>query len=404
MTRLEDEDVEVLIEPTFFIINHYWVAFDAATRKMAKDLVLAILEQFEPVLRDTIDKLPKLGHIVEFADVEKKLSTLRQPLNSRTTFAVFADRLSHQNSGVVQQALSELTSYLQENQSYLQASAISEQPDVVITTLLRSLLDCAAKYSASQLDIASLCARCVGLVGCLDSNQIETPRKQKSMVILTNFETSDETTDFVLFILEEILVKAFLSTTDTKFQGYLSFAMQEIMDRVEIKASVAMERMNIQDGNRIYRKWLGLPEGVREVLGPFLSSRYILAPAKLPPVEYPIFRPGRMYGNWMRAFVLDLLQKGQNVHSQLIFEPLTRVIRVKEVSVAEFLLPYLVLHVIVGDSSTEEERDSVIGELVSILQHQPAEDATYMEKEDTKLLCEVSACFVRGRSRRHLLT
>ncbi|TDZ15040.1 Protein kinase rad3 [Colletotrichum orbiculare MAFF 240422] len=387
---LEAEDVEVLLETNFFVIDHYWPLFSAGTRATAKELVVTLLKQFNAVIVENIWKLPSLAHITDLADVEMQLRDLRQkqPIASRTTFAIFAERISHDNSGVVLQALSELVIHLKQSGGYLQTSAIGQQVDPVVSTLLRALLDCATKYNALQIDIASLCTQCIGLIGCLDSNRVEAVREQKMMVILNNFENADETTDFVLFILEEILVKAFLSTTDTKLQGFLSFAMQELLDRVDITAACAMQKTGMRDGATIYRKWLALPEGIREILTPFLTSRYLLMAVNVAPTEYPIFRPGKPYGNWMRSFSMDLLRKGQNGHADLVFEPLGRTIRVKDLTVAEFLLPYLVLHVIIGNRSTRKERDNVVGELVGILQHQPAEDAHYTEREDMKLFCE----------------
>ncbi|UQC83200.1 phosphatidylinositol 3 [Colletotrichum lupini] len=389
LTCLEPEDVEALIETTFFVISHYWPLFSESSRQMAKTLIQKLITEFSDSLNDYITKLPSLGHITELADVEKELNAARPVLDSRTAFALFAERTSHENSGVVLLALTELEVYLRQSGGFLQTSAISQQPDPVVPMLIRALLDCAAKYSAMhQLEIASLCTQCIGLVGCLDSNRVEAPREQQSMVILSNFESADETTDFVLFILGQILVKAFLSTTDTKLQGFLSFAMQELLDRVDIKAALAMKGTGMRDGGVIYRKWLTLSESDRTVLTPFLTSRYLLTPMNVVPVEYPIFRPGKPYGNWMRSFSMDLLGKGQNGHADLIFEPLCRTIKVKDLAVAEFLLPYLVLHVIVGHRSTRKDRDNVIGELVGILQHQPAEDAPYSEREDMKLYCE----------------
>ncbi|KAK1839602.1 protein kinase rad3 [Colletotrichum chrysophilum] len=390
LTYLEEEDVEVLLETTFFIINHYWPVFDDNTRIKAKHLISTIIKHFSAVIEMYIWKLPSLAHIPELAEVEAQLQKVRrdQPIESRTAFAIFAARVAHENSGVVLQALRELVAYLKQHSGSLQTSAIGQQPDPVLSTLLRALLDCASEYSTVQPEIASLCTQCIGLVGCLDSNRIEAVREQKSMVLLNNFENADETTDFVLFILEQILVKAFLSTTDTKLQGFLSFAMQELLDKVDIKAACAFRSTGMRDGDLIYRKWLTLPEGIRETLTPFLTSKYVLTPVTPAPVEYPIFRPGKPYGNWMRSFTMDLLRRGQNWHADLIFGPLARTIRVKDVAVAEFLLPYLVLHVIIGNRSTQKDRDNIIGELVGILQHQLAEDAPYAEREDTKLYCE----------------
>ena len=387
LTHMEEEDVEVLIETTFFIIGHYWQSLDDHTKDASRELIVYLLSNHQTILKETVNKLPSVAHIGELADLEAKLNRLRKPLDNRAAFNLFAERLSHENSGVVQQALQELSDYLQQNQSYLQAAAISEQPDSIVTFLYRTLLDCSSKYNGVQTDISRLCAECIGLVGCLDSNRIETVREQKTFVVLHNFDNSEETTDFVLFVLSEVLVKSFLSATDTSVQGFLSYAMQELLDRCDFKMAVAQQG---REGPSVYRKWLGLPETTREVLTPFMTSRYKLNPMTQPQMEYPIFRSGKPYANWMRHFVLDLLQKGQNVFAQIIFEPLCRVIRVKDVSVAEFLLPYLVIHITVAEDSSSVDRENALNELLSILKQELPKNASYIEREEMKLFSEVS--------------
>lgn len=392
LTHMEEADVEAQIESTFFIVGYYWKSFDEATRRKAKGLVSALLNSHQRILVHYSNRLPPISHIDELADLSKALQALRPRLDKRETFAVFSERLSHENPGVVEQALVQLISFLEKHQDYLQASAISEQPDTVVTVLTRSLLDCAVKYNGWQTDISRLCAEALGLIGCLDSNRLETAREQKQFVVLHNFEDARETTDFVAFLLENVLVKAFLSTTDTKFQGFLSYVMQELLERTDFK-SAALTQGNDPNGasvSSVYRKWLAFPENTREVLTPFLTSRFSVAPMPWQTTEYPIFRPERSYAAWVRAFVLDVLRNGQNLNSQATFEPLCRLIKVKDLAVPEFLLPFMVLHVIVGQEN-DDFRNKVSAELVAILKHQPRETASYVEKEDAKLFYQVRA-------------
>lgn len=389
VTNLEEEDIEALIEATFFIINRYWAALDASAAHAAKEMLHFLLEKHEAIVTAYICKIPSLSHIDDLVDVETRLSSIRPALTTDEALHVFADRVAHDNSGVVHQALTELAPYLRDNQSILYTSAVSQRPGSAITSVLRALLDCACKYNGVQLDIARLCVECIGLIGCLDSNRIETVREQRSIVVLRNFEGVGEATDFGLFLLREVLVPSFLSATDTKLQGFLSFAIQEILVRCDIRAACAMQNTGMIGGKDIYRKWIALPETVREVVTPFLTSRYVVAPMAPVTVEYPVFHPGKPYVNWLRPFVVDLLQNGQNAQAEMIFEPLTRVIRVKDLSTAEFLLPYLVLHVLLGPRSTQQEKDHVVGELVGILSHRPSESASYVEKEEMKKYCHV---------------
>lgn len=386
VTHVGEEDVEELIETTFFIIGQYWSCFAEESREKSKALLRLLLSNHETVLNNTIGKLPSLGHISELSDLWKTLDSRRSPLDTRAAFALFIERIRHENAGVVEKGLLELSEYLRQNQGYLQASAISEQPDSVVESLARTLLDCTSKYNGINPDIPRLCAECVGLMGCLDSNRLETVREQREFIALSNFTDADETTDFAAFVLEEVLVKSFVSTTDSSLQGFLSYVMQELLERCDYKAAVGVQGA---EGERIYRKWLGMPESVRDVLFPFLTSRYKLAPMPSMKTEYPIFRAGRSYANWLRQFTLDLLHKGQNPFAKILFDPLCRAIRVKDLSVAIFMLPYLVVHITLGDKSTNQEKNAVWNELLSILKQDVPETASYLEREDKKLFCEV---------------
>lgn len=389
LLHLEEEDVEALIETTFFLVSHYWASFDETTQQQSRNLIETLLDKEAAVLETTISKLPSFSHINSLSDIEAKLSRLRQPVDSRTAFILLAERIRHENDGVVLLALRELASYLQRQQGYLQASAISEQPDSVVPTLARSLLDCSSRYNGVHGEICDLCTQCIGLMGCLDPNRVEAVRAERQIVVKSNFEHSGETTDFVIYVLEEVLVKSFLSATDTKVQGFLSYAMQELLDRCDIR--VAVEMQGSREAGPIYRKWLAMSETAREVLIPFMTSRYVLQSMKPQQTEYPIFQPGKIsYANWMRSFTLDLMRKPQAPFAQLIFEPLCRVIRIKDLSTAEFLFPYVVLHTIVGEDTTDEERSNVLNELLNVLHHEVPADASYAETENQKLYCEVN--------------
>ncbi|KAF3768709.1 hypothetical protein M406DRAFT_98727 [Cryphonectria parasitica EP155] len=388
LNHMEEEDVEALIETTFFIIGQYWSSLDQATQEKTKSLLQFLLSEHKDVLKKTAPKLPSLGHIGELAEIWQKFDAGR--IDVRNTYCIFIQRVSHENSGVVAQALAELSAYLRQHQGYLQTSAISEQPDSVVTQLSRALLDCASKYNSRDANIPRLCAECIGFMGCLDSTRMETAREQREFVMSSNFEDAEETTNFVGFILEEVLIKSFLSTTDVTLQGYLSYVMQELLKSCDYKAAVAMQGTEKQS-ERIYQKWQRMPEVVREVLTPFLTSQYAMKPIPAPVVEYPIFRAGRSYTLWLKQFTLDLLHKAQNTFAQLIFEPLCRAIRVKDLSIAVFLLPYLVIHMTLGQVSTTEEKDAIWNEILLILRQNVSVNTSYLEREDKYLFYEVRA-------------
>jgi serine/threonine-protein kinase ATR len=375
--NLEEEDIETLLETTFCIIIQYWQIFEIGSRNLIEELLSFWIKDCKTILFNKIDRLPSLAGIEALERWEKQLGNFRKKHDTMTSLALFAERLYHENSGVVMLALEELVEYLKKNQSALQIAALGEQPDGVISSLMRALLDCASQYSHVYRDIATLCAECIGLVGCLDPSRIDTVREQKSIIVLNNFEEVEERRDFGFFLLTEVLAKSFFSVTNARMLGYLSYAIQELLERCDITRAVLGQETGHQEGADIYRKWRELSTTTQEVLTPFLSTRYMIPPIASYSAEYPIFKANKPYESWLVAFVLDLVCSPQNVNASLIFEPLHRVIRGQNMAVSEFLLPYLVVHILIGPTDSVEKKETVVQELMTILQYKPIENGNH---------------------------
>jgi len=392
LKNLDDDDVETMLESTFATIIQRWDTFDEATQQRAENTLQYLYKDRGRIVRNMIVNLPSLSHIPQLATVEKQLNQLRTPTDIGNAFQIFSRRIGHENSAVVAQAFIELKAYLRLHQSFLQASAVSEQPDTVIAQLVRAILDTCVRFNQSHQDIAQLSAECIGLIGCLDSNRVESVREQREMVVVSNFDDHVETIDFVLFLLEEVVVPAFLSATDTILQGFFSYVIQELLQRCTFRDICGPI---IRDGEKgssdpVYLKWLTLPENVQNTLTPFLESKFAVKEMEKIKYEYPLFRPempaNKLYNSWLRNFTLDLLNKPFNVYASLIFPPLCRAIRIKDISVASFLLPYVILHVIV--EGTDQHRQEIGEELLGILEYEePA--GSHIRGEDLKLCVEV---------------
>jgi serine/threonine-protein kinase ATR len=395
---LDDEDVGPLLETTFSTIILKWAVFDSTSRSHATELITYLLKQCHDLVREFIDLIPSLDQIPELAEFETGLKKMRADIDVRQHYRTFSRRVGHEHESVVMQALIELTKYLRQHSSFLQASAVSEQPESVVGELLRSILDACVKFSDSNLEIARLSAECIGLIGCLDSNRVEAIRDRKEVVVVSNFDDPTETTDFVLFLLENVIVKAFLSATDPRVQGFLSYAMQQLLELSNIKEACAVHRKGMEHSpaDPIYLKWLKLPEMVRQTLTPFLKSRYRVGELAKSEAKYPIFEHTKKYTAWLRAFVLDLLKQPHNPNAMIFFAPLCRVIKIEDISVASFLLPFVVLHAVV--LGTDEQREYIRLELLRVLSHQAPADS-HFERTNTKLCSEVSlsvTCNVLG--------
>lgn len=377
-----------MLESTFATIIQLWDVFNESIQHRAVSILQHLIDNRKGTVQKSIANLPSLAQIPLLAEVETQLKKLRRRTDVRGTFENFTRRLCHENSGVVTQSLIELKEFLKANQSFLQASAVSEQPDNVVGQLIRSVLDNCVKFSESDKVVTQLCAECIGLVGCLDPNRVESVREYREMVVVSNFEDINETIAFVLCILEKVIVPVFLSTTDTGIQGFFSFVIQELLFKFNFREACSSQHIGYED---VLSKWQALPPALQETLTPFLNSKFMLKDMKMPEAQYPLFRPEQVgsrsiYITWVKSFVLDLLQKHKNLATQLMFPILCRTIRIRTVSPAIFLLPYVVLHAIV--TGTEQNRDDIGSEILRVLQYEIPPESP-IRREDLKLCVEV---------------
>ena len=387
LTTLGEEDIESLVDPTFAIIAQHWNSFTSVTQRRAYDVISQLLKSHGDLVRDIVNTIPSLVSISLMSKFEDELGKLKAQMDSRHQYMTFSQRCQNENATVVTRALIELEAYLTSYQEILHTAAIRDQPDAVVAQLTRSILDACIRFSESSAEIAILCAKCLGLIGCLDPTKIEVMQDSKQILVLSNFNKADETIDFVVFFLEEVLVKAFLSATNTKAQGFLAYAMQELLRFCDLDTSVTFRNRDLQM-NANYRRWVALPEAVKNTLTPFLTSRYVLTQVmSLSERTYPIYYAESTHPNWLRTFVYDLLQKGCGENASMIFAVCRRVIRGQDISISKFLLPFAILNIIVG--GTELQKQNTMNELLVVLS-QPLPENAPVTRESTILCSQVS--------------
>ncbi|KAL4888524.1 UVSB PI-3 kinase [Aspergillus ambiguus] len=383
---LHEEELEPLIDQTLSIVIKYWERFTDETRKCAYELVEYILRNHHELVRDIYNTMPSLATIPVMSDFEAEIKKLKAKMDVRSHLFAFIRRCQNENATVVEQALKELVPYLSKHEEFLHRTVLSEQPDPVVAQLTRSLLDCCAKFNTSSDTIALLTAQCLGLIGCLDPNRVESIKEKKDILVLSNFDRMEETFDFILFFLQNVLVEAFLSASNTRAQGFLAYAMQNLLRFCNIGADVT-QRSRDDQADEKYRRWLELPETVRNTLTPFLTSKYtVTVGAMNSNCTYPLFSPDMTHGDWLRSFVQDLLQKASGDNARLVFIVCSRIIKGQDIAISSFLLPFAVLNRVVG--GTEGEKEDLVKELTKVLS-EPLPD-TNNHVHETILLCSQS--------------
>ncbi|KAF4254241.1 hypothetical protein CNMCM8714_005271 [Aspergillus fumigatus] len=386
VSSLHEEELEPLIDQTFSIVIRYWDAFNYQSKKTAEELIGYILRSHSGLVHTNFSTIPSLASIPALSALESEISKMKEKMDVRSQLSAFGRRCQSENAAVVEQALRELLPCLSRHEEFLHESVLSEQPDPVVAQLTRSLLDCCVKFNAGSDSITLLSAQCLGLVGCLDPNRVDPVKDKKDILVLSNFDRMEETFDFVLFFLQHVLVQAFLSASNTRAQGFLAYAMQNLLRLCNLDSAVTQRSRDVQADEK-YRRWSELPETVRNTLTPFLTSKYTVTVGAIRSrCKFPIFSTELTHGDWLRSFVQDLLQRGSGDNAQLIFSVCSRIVKGQDISIASFLLPFAVLNRIVG--GTQEERLDLQSELTTILSH-PLPEASNQVHEAI-ILCSQS--------------
>lgn len=389
LTVLDEVHLKLVLGQTFALIVHNWEMFSDETQLKASASLENLRKQHNQLMQSQVGHLASLASIPMLSKLEGEIVRLKAKKDPLTHLVYFSERCNDENSVVVQHALKELVPFLEEHQRLLHQSAINQNPLPALITLSRSLLDICVRFPGHHVEIRTLCAQCLGIIGGLDPYRVETVREKKMVLVLHNFEQAAEVIQFVAFMLEEVLVKVFLSTTNARSQGWLAWLMQELCALCGFDTNATESgRASSQVNNPAARRWEQFPEPVQKVLTPFLDSKYrFTTNEEVPVAKYPIFGLEISHALWLRTFTYDILQKAKVQNAKMFFPTIGRVARREDLSIASFILPYAVLSVVVGGD--EVDAANVGRELLTVLQTD-LQGAGHTEAMNIKQCSEVS--------------
>lgn len=383
---LDREDIANIVDQTFSLMIRHWSALSSELRQTSHDKIGNLIRDHNQMLQENILTLPSLKDVPLLSKFSAEIERLKASESTENHFKAFARRLRDESGTVVLQALEELPAFLNQHSQFIHDYATTEQPGPALSQLLRALLDAIPKYTSENERAAEVCGQALGIIGCLDPNRIEAPRTKRRILVLSNFDRADEVIDWVIVLLEDILVKAFKSTNNARAQGFLAFVMQELLGFCGFKDG-AILRPRTSQAPSVHQKWMKLPEHVRLTLTPFVTSKYIInsgATPNPPNRAYPSFQPEFGHSSWLRPLVYDLMWKAKGDNPELVFPLLARVIRGHDLAIASFILPYAMLNIVLG--GTVAEVQGISDELLAVLSSEP----TSVAYEETIKLCSES--------------
>ncbi|KAL1589379.1 hypothetical protein WHR41_01968 [Cladosporium halotolerans] len=386
LPALESEDIALIADQTFALIIKYWDKFSPELQQLTHTRIAEMIKDHNTTINEIVMTLPSLSGIPLLSKFGAEIERLQSLETPEGEFKAFSKRLKGESPIVVAQALRELVPFLETHQGLIHDAAVSEQPEQWLSDLMRSLLDATAVMANQSDEAADLCGRCLGLVGCLDPNRIDASKLKKPLMVMSNFEKAGETVEWVIVLLENVLVKAFKSVSNARAQGFLAYVMQELLRFCGFTETTAL-RPRATQGTTTVQRWQDMPEHVRTTLTPFLTSRYHVTSTTAitqPNRSYPSFSRETDHSSWLRGLVFDLMWKAKGDNPQMVFPLLARIIRGHDLTIASFLLPYALTNVVLG--GTVSETKGIQDEISAVLKDQ----STNAIEAETIRLCSES--------------
>ncbi|KAL0070158.1 hypothetical protein AAF712_002648 [Marasmius tenuissimus] len=354
-----------------------WPDFSPSAKDIARRSLHHIVVEAGPKLGRYVGDLVELPGVPELQLIQRYLSKLRGSPTPKDTLTRILDRSATDNYAMVVQGLRELKEFMTSTHSVLIRDLLSGPTfDPLIGDILVTLLN-AASREADDGELARLLSfECLSILGAVDVDRSELRLQDSEFIVIYNFKDRSENDLFVVHLISNVLVRAFRSTSDIKYQSHLAFTIQELLKVCGFKPVGKAPSVSTRN------KLSALPQHVIETITPLLDARYTLNHFTTPDPTYPIYPTQTTYREWIQLWATHLISmvSGDGVR---IFSVFRSAVRNKDVVVAHSLLPHLVLNLL--SSNDESAVEKIRFELRTVLDDQvnPASTST----PEKRLLC-----------------
>jgi serine/threonine-protein kinase ATR len=371
ITTLKYSDIGPFIGRTSGALIAQWPELNDIEKGLARQIIHYISNHASELaiwLEEVagLETIPELQHASYQLDQHRKKVPLTEQLERLLL------RTQSKNIAVATMSMRELKRLLSLHHDRTRQMCRGDMFDSLITTIMVTLLFNAMRDGDCQ-DLRDLSNECIGWIGALDPDRLISLPEPTSMTLLSNFTDPDESVDFAIHLIRDLLVDAFRATNDTKHQDHLAYAIQELLKYCGFTPSI----LHASSASiRLRNKWHAIPIHQHETLAPLLESRFSLIDAPIKAYDHPIYSAAPTYREWLQWWSNDLIGKilaletgdRATLDAQTIFGVCRGVLRNQDVTVAHHLLPHLVLSVLsTGDELAKRE---IYQEINTVLQDQ----------------------------------
>ncbi|KAH7591519.1 Phosphatidylinositol 3- and 4-kinases family profile [Nakaseomyces glabratus] len=391
--RLNEEELTTVIDAPVAFILRKWPTFNKKLQLKALEVLTALIRTKNSLLmkmKPYISISLLSNESIPILDIDTNFS--RQAARLRNTIdlvPIFVKNLQSNNKFVIEQNLDDIKFHLKRRQGeLLQYDKYGNLQLNAVPSLIGALLEVAHKYRTIDHEICKKCAKCISMVGVPDIRRIDLRGDRKEKWKVFDFNDYSKTTEFLIWLIDDILVPSFWQSENPNKQLFFALVMQESLKY----CGLSSQSWDINEPDKFPEQlelWNKFNSISKTTLYPLLSSLYLAQSWKeYVPIKYPSlnFRDG--YKTWIKNFTLDLLKTGTTEdHPLHVFSSL---IREDDGSLSSFLLPYIAQDIIIkAQSGTEYESlmDNILIELQSVVTYE-IDGLNHLQRDSLKMCYE----------------
>jgi serine/threonine-protein kinase ATR len=382
LTILGPNEIGPHIGPTSAAFVSSWESLSSGARTLVLRSLEYIVMEVGSQLGDHLDDVVDLSTVPALHHIHQRLKELRKAWTPKDHLQRILDRSSSVNLFVAILSLGELKTFMLAEGDFIRKLASGDVFDPMVGQIVATLLAAACRDGEGTELLRLLAFECIGVLGAVDPDRCEIKLSDPRMVMLSNFTDEGEAVLFALHLIRDLLVGAFRSTSDLKYQSYLAYSIQELLRFCQFTPALVAAGNGGSLPLRVRNRWNSLPKHVLETVTPLLEGRFTLNPISTPDLQHPIYPSQSTYREWIQLWTVFLITKAAGRTAQKIFSVFRFAVRNKDVAVAHHILPHLVLNILI--SGDEEDAQGIRLEILAVLEDQV--DTESGSTADKKLL------------------
>ncbi|KAJ9093722.1 hypothetical protein QFC21_006318 [Naganishia friedmannii] len=370
-TQLKFMDIGPYIGYTVAAFVSVWHKMTPEEKQVGRETIHYLIVDHASLLHQYLDNVVDLSGIPELSTAAGRLKEMRSKQTLRERLQELLKRCADDNIAVCERSLSELRAILSDSNREISRFFQGDSFDPISSAIYRVLLMAAGRDGEACQGIRDASYDCMGTLGALDPDRFNLDVSETPILLSYNFGGYEESSDFAICLIQTSLISAYKTTTDTRYQAHLAYAIQELLKFCGFSPDLFDDNIKGRGSHsiKVRERWRAFPQHMLDTIAPLLEGRYVY-PKDLPVVHFPhpVYANTSTYRQWLQRWTIDLLgnvleapePKGTATdpkviavkNSKIIFGAFHSVLKSsQDVGVAHHILPHLILYLLFSKGS-----------------------------------------------------